>query len=95
MGSKMKPYNVIPGNRMKSQVAAVKDAIVKCSPNDRMNDKLTNDWVTEVWGTLSFEQRFLVWDSFKCHVSDTYQILRKIKIITGVIPGCTKFLQPY
>ena len=61
-----------------------------------MNDELTFQWVNEVWGSLAFEQRFLVWDSFKCHISeDIKEHLRKMKTTMGVIPGgCTKFLQP-
>ena len=63
-GSKMKPFIVIPGKKIKSEVTAVKGAIVKCSPNGWMNDELTNVWVEEVWGSLTFGKRFLVWDSF-------------------------------
>ena len=66
----MKPFIVIPGKKIKSEVAAVKGAIVKFSPNGWMNDELTNVWVEEVWGSLAFGKRFLVWDSFKCHISD-------------------------
>ena len=62
-----------------------------------MNDELTAQWVDEVWGSFAFEQRFLVWDSFKCNISeDIKEHLRKMKITMGVIPGgCTKFLQPF
>ena len=60
------------------------------------NDELTNVWVEEVWGSLAFGKRFLVWDSFKCHISDEMkETVRKMKTVMGVIPGgCTKFLQP-
>ena len=95
-GSKMKPFIFIPGKKMKSEVAAVKGAIVKCSPNGWMNDELKKVWVEEVWGNLAFGKRFLVWDSFKCHISDEMkETVRKMKTVMGVIPGgCTKFLQP-
>ena len=33
-GSKMKPFVVIPGKKVKSEIAAIKGAIVKCSAND-------------------------------------------------------------
>ena len=32
-GSKMKPFIVIPGKKVKSKIAAIKGAIVKCSSN--------------------------------------------------------------
>ena len=35
-----------------------------------MNDELTNVWVKEVWGSLAFGKGFLVWESFKGHISD-------------------------
>ena len=61
--------------------------------NGWMNDELTKVWVEEVWGSLAFGKRFLVWDSFKCHISDKIKVtLRKMKTVMGVIPiGCTKF----
>ena len=42
-GSKMKPFVVIPGKKAKSEIAAIKGAIVKCSANGWMNDQLTED----------------------------------------------------
>ena len=91
----MKPFVVIPGKKVKSDAAAVKGAIVKCSPNGWMNDDLTKIWVDEVWGSLSFEKRFLVWDSFKCHISDEIkEAVCQKKTVMGVIPGgCSKYLQ--
>ena len=61
-GSKMKPIVVIPGKKVKSEIAAIKGAILKCSANGWMNDELTEDWVSHVWGSLAFNKRFLVWD---------------------------------
>ena len=45
---------------------------------------------------MAFGKRFLVWDSFRCHISDEMkETARKRKTVMGVIPGgCTKFLQP-
>ena len=95
-GSKMKPFVVIPGKKVKSEVSSIQGAIVKCSSNGWMNDELTEDWVSQVWGSLAFSKRFLVWDSFKCHISENIkQSLKKMNTVMGVIPGgCTKFLQP-
>ena len=62
-GLKMKPFIMIPGERMKIEVVAVKNAIVKCHLNGWMNDDLTNDWVTEVLHLLHLNKYFFVWDS--------------------------------
>ena len=95
-GSKMKPFVVIPGKKVRSEIAAIKGAIVKCSANGWMNNELTEDWVSHVWGSLAFHKRFLVWDSFKCHINEKIKdTLKKMNTVMGVIPGgCTKFLQP-
>ena len=91
-GSKMKPFVVIPGKKIKSEIAAIKGAIAKCSANGWM----TEDWVSHVWGSLAFNKIFLVWDWFKCHVNENIkETLKKMNTVMGVIPGgCTKFLQP-
>ena len=95
-GSKMKPFVVIPGKKVKSEIAAIKGTIVKCSASGWMNHELTEDWVSQVWGSLAFNKRFLVWDSFKCHINEKVkETLKKMNTVMGVIPGgCAKFLQP-
>ena len=59
-GTKIKPFVVLPGLKVKPKVAAINGAVVKCSRNGWMNDELTAQWVNEVWGSFAFEQRFLV-----------------------------------
>ena len=95
-GTKIKPFVVLPGLKVTPKVAAINGAVVKCSKNGWINHELTAQWVDKVWGSFAFEQRFLVWDSFKCHISeDIKEHLRKMKTTMRVIPGgCTKFLQP-
>ena len=95
-GSTMKPFIVIPGKKVKSEIAAIKGAIAKCSANRWMNDELTEDWVSQMWGSLAFNKRFLVLDSFKCHTNEKIkETLKKMNTVMGAIPGCwTKFLQP-
>ena len=95
-GSKMKPFVVIPGKKVKSEIAAIKGVIVKCSANGWMNDELTENWTSHVWGSLAFNERFLVWDSFRCHINEKIkETLKRMSTVMGVIPGgCTKFLQP-
>ena len=76
-GSKMKPFIVIPGKKEKSEVDAVKGAIVKCSPSGWMNDELTKVWVEEVWGSLAL-----------CHISDEMkETVQEMKTVMGIIPG--------
>ena len=95
-GFKMKPFVVIPGKKVKSEIAAIKGAIVKCSAKGWMNDELTENWVSHVWWNLAFNKRFLVWDSFKCHINEKIEVtFKKMNTVMGEIPGgCTKFLQP-
>ena len=83
--SKIKAFVAIPGKKVKSEIAAIKGAIVKCSANGWMNDELTEDWVSHVWESLAFNKSFLVWDSFKCHINEkikeTWQKLGLLKPI--------------
>ena len=60
-----------------------------------MNDALTLQWVKKIYGSFSFNKRMLVWNSFKCHISEEVKsIVEKQNSIMVVIPGgCTKFLQ--
>ncbi len=62
-----------------------------------MNDSLTQRFLENVIGRLIFrERRLLVWDSFRCHLSNSMkEVLKKLKIDTAVVPGgCTPFVQP-
>jgi len=61
-----------------------------------MNDDLTIDYLRRVIGKFAFRKRILVWDAYRCHLSDeTKKELKSgYNITTAVIPGgCTKFLQ--
>ena len=70
-GTKMKPYVVIPAAKVKSlQVASIPGVVVAATQNGWMNKNLTLDWIEKVWRNFSFAKRMLVWDSFKCHISD-------------------------
>lgn len=70
--------------------------ILASSSNGWLNDDLTAEWLKTVVGNLSFRKRILVWDSYRCHISEkTKEELRKgYNINTEVIPGgCTKYIQ--
>ena len=60
-----------------------------------MNDELTEDYLRRTFGPGFFHRRLLVWDSFRCHISEgTKKILKELKLDTAVVPGgCTKFIQ--
>ena len=93
-GSKLKPFIVIPG---KNVDVSTPGAVVRCSPNGWMNEHLTYERVTEILGSLAFVQRLLVWDSFKCHISDHIkEEIHQRKTTMAVIPGgCTGLLQAF
>jgi len=57
--------------------------------------ELTLDWVRSVLGEFSFTRQILAWDSFKCHVMETFkQELRMSKIDRLITPGgCMKYIQ--
>ena len=60
-----------------------------------MNTPLTLEWVQKVLGSFSFNQRLLAWDSYECHMEQTFsKDLKTKKIESLIIPGgCTKYLQ--
>ena len=71
------------------------DILVTYSDNGWFNQGLTQKWLQKVLGTTLFGHRLLIWDAFKCHISDaTKDLLKQMKIDVIVVPGgCTKFLQ--
>jgi hypothetical protein len=61
-----------------------------------MNDEFTKDNLQRVIGKRSFKKRLLVWDAYRCHVSQSIkdELKHNYNITTGLIPGgCTKHLQ--
>lgn len=60
-----------------------------------MDDNLTLEYLKTILGQSLFGDRLLVWDSFRCHLSNsTKNMLKQLNIDTAVIPGgCTKFIQ--
>lgn len=96
-GTKLRPYIVIPGKKVCRELEQMEGVVVVASPNGWMNETLTLDWINRVWGNFVFGQkRLLVWDSFKCHISDRAKAaVARRNTIMGIIPGgCTKLLQP-
>nr|CAD2194349.1 unnamed protein product [Meloidogyne enterolobii] len=61
-----------------------------------MDDALTIDYLRKVIGQSLFSPRLLVWDSFRCHLSDsTKKELKQLNVHTALIlGGTTKWFQP-
>ena len=96
-GKKLKPYVVLKGVRPVAELARIPGVVVAYSRNGWMNEELTKDWVSRAWGLLAFNQRLLVWDAYKCHITDaiTSYAKRSAKTDVSIIPGgLTRHLQP-
>ena len=52
------------------------------------------DYLHSIIGSFSFSKRLLIWDAYKCHISQaTRKETDKMKLHTATIPGgCTKFI---
>lgn len=99
-GRKLPPYlllerkRVVPGLAKFSKVLVIEYG---CS-SGWMDDSTTAAYLQKVLGNKPFwgnQNRLLVWDSFRAHISQsTKEILKKLSVDTAVVPGgCTKFVQ--
>jgi len=71
-GSKFKPFVVFKkGIREVDKLQQTPGIIVRSSSNGWMNDGLTSDWLRTVYTRFAFRHRLLVWDSYKCHISES------------------------
>ena len=53
-----------------------------------MNELTTKTWIEKVWGTLSFQRRLLIWDVYKCHLTDSAKAaVKNTRSDTSLIPG--------
>ena len=96
-GTKLPPFIVFKSaNR---EVAAMdkefKGYHIASSPNAWMNTALTHSWINKVLGIFSFTRRYLVWDSYECHIEDSVKFSLNAKNIdVSIVPGgCTKYIQ--
>ena len=71
-GTKLKPYVVFKGKgtRLIKNLQNIPGIIVRFSKNGWMNNELTIDYLCSLIGQLSFSQRLLVWDAYRCHTSE-------------------------
>ena len=60
-----------------------------------MNEGLTLEYIREQIGTIAFQRRLLVWDTYRYHISEAVKgEMTKLKIDKALIPGgCTGLIQ--
>ncbi|KAL2091434.1 hypothetical protein ACEWY4_013697 [Coilia grayii] len=96
-GTKLKPFVVFKGGvREVKAMQSIGGVVIASSKNGWMNDDLTAEWLQKVVGKFNFGPRLLVWDSYRCHISQATkeELKRGYSITTAVIPGgCTKYIQ--
>lgn len=97
-GRKLKPFILMTRKRPIPEIERKfsKDLKLSWSGKEWMTDELTSEYLTKVIGDFSFSKRLLIWDSYRCHISDqTSSKMKSMNIEAGVIPGgTTKFIQP-
>ena len=98
-GRKKKPFVILKGKGQSKEVKELKkrrDIDIGLCPNAAWtNDEIIEEWLNCNFGTISFQKRLLIWDSFRAHLSDaTKKVLKQKKIDQALIPaGCTGILQ--
>jgi hypothetical protein len=96
-GHKCKPYVLLPRKRpVPNVVDKFKNKLVlSWAGKIWMDDQLTGDYLDKTFGRSLFGRRLLIWDSFRCHISEsTKKKLKEISLHSAVVPGgCTKFIQ--
>jgi hypothetical protein len=100
-GFKMKPFVLLPRKRpdplIVQQFGNKLNLVWAGAGNSWMNNLYTEQYLCATFGAHNFSQarKLLVWDSFRCHLSDaTKAVLHKIGIESATVPGgCTKFIQ--
>ena len=84
-GRKLKPFIVFKGVCTIPELSRVPNVVVALSWNGRMNEALT---IQTLWGRLSFQRRLLVWDAYRCHMTEKVRdhVQRHTKSDTCCIP---------
>jgi len=83
--------------RKKRNTRTSEGVVVALSSNGWMNEDLTKDWLRRCWGTLNLGRRLLVWDPYKCHLTDgvRYVANKSTNSDMAIIPGgVTGHIQP-
>lgn len=97
-GNKCLPYVLLNRKRPVPEITKKYQGklVINWAGKTWMNDQTTKDYLQKILGNQLFGRRFLLWDSFRCHISkDTKTVLKALKVDTAIIPGgCTKYIQP-
>ncbi len=95
-GRKEKPFVLLNRKRQLPVLKKFETCITfNYAGTNWMNEQLTLDFLHRTFGKLSFSNRLLVWDSFKCHISEKILAeMKRMNLDCAVIPGgCTGFIQ--
>ena len=94
-GTKLPPMIIFKGKRLDREVAALPGVVAVMSDNGWMNENLTLQYLHSTLGRMTFSRRLLVWDSYRCHISQAVkQEAKKMKVDMAIIPGgCTGIIQ--
>jgi hypothetical protein len=97
-GVKLKPHIVINRVRPIDGLKKLSHKIhVTYAKKSWFDDDVTEDFLINVVKRDFFKKkRLLVWDSFRCHISEsTKKVLKQLNVDIAVIPrGTTKYIQP-
>jgi len=97
-GTKLKPHVII--NRVRPIESLKKfehKLVISYAKKSWFDNELTSELLNRVIGRGFFnKKRLLVWDSFRCHLSEsTKSVCKQLKLDMAVIPGgTTKYIQP-
>ena len=93
-GTKLPPFIVFKGKTRDKQADKVIGAVIEYSDNGWMNEVLTERWVKVVWRMRHDDSRRLfIWDSYKCHTTDSVKsLLSSRNTDTVIVPGGTTSL---
>ncbi|KAL3093160.1 hypothetical protein niasHT_022610 [Heterodera trifolii] len=79
-GTKMRPFVLLPRKRPVPNIIDRfrKTLVLSWCGRTWMDNDLTTEYLEKIFGNFHFGARLLVWDSFRCHISeDTKKTLRR------------------
>jgi hypothetical protein len=87
-GSKLPPLIIFKGKRFPQELKDIQGVVIAMSDNGWMKPETTKMWIDKVWKNNLFQQRMLVWDSYRCHLtSEVRSALKNSKTTVACIPG--------
>ena len=96
-GTKCKPFVLLRRKRPDKKIVEKygKKLHLVWAGRTWMDDELTSLYLDAIIGPQLFAKRLLVWDAFKCHLSESTKLkMKELNLHSAIIPGgCTKFVQ--